>query len=99
MRLMRKTFIHSYARSHVGKKALMAASGLVLVDLAQDVLHHLNEPAAVVYDLVGDRSAAQIAEAFAVLAEFGDSDAREATATALAGLASIGAITHWPTDD
>lgn len=28
---MRKTFIHSYARSHVGKKALMAASGLVLV--------------------------------------------------------------------
>jgi len=82
-----------------GFEAVWSSSGLVLVDLAQDVLHHLNEPAAVVYDLVGDRSAAQIAEAFAVLAEFSDSDARDATATALAGLASIGAITHWPAGD
>jgi hypothetical protein len=78
-----------------GFEAVWSSSGLVLVDLDKDVLHHLNEPAAVVYDLVGDRSAARIADAFADLAGVPDSDARAAVGAALSGLGAIGAIRNW----
>ncbi len=78
-----------------GFEAVWSSSGLVLVDLEKDVLHHLNQPAAVVYDLVGGRSAAEIAAAFSALGELPEAEARAAVATALASLAAIGSITGW----
>jgi hypothetical protein len=79
-----------------GFEAVWSSSGLVLVDLEKDVLHHLNQPAAVVYDLVGDRSAAEIAAAFSALAELSEAESREAVAFALASLGAIGSVTGWP---
>ena len=79
-----------------GFEAVWSSSGLVLVDLEKDVLHHLNQPAAVVYDLVGARSATEIADAFSALADLPEAEARETVASALERLAAIGSITGWP---
>jgi len=78
-----------------GFEAAWSASGLVLIDLSTDVLHHLNGPAAVVYDLVGDRTAGQICDAYATLAEVPREEAWELVGTALNELTQIKAVA-WP---
>lgn len=80
---------------NAGFEAAWSSSGLVLVDLATDVLHHLNAPAAVVYELIGGRSARELADAYAALAEVSDSDAQKVVKVALDHLAEIGAVAGW----
>jgi hypothetical protein len=75
-----------------GFEAVWSSSGMMLVDLASDVLHHLNPPAAVVYDLVGERTVAELVSAYAVLAEVPDAEAREIVTVALECLTGIGAV-------
>jgi len=79
-----------------GFEAVWSSSGLVLVDLGTDVLHHLNGPAAVVYDLVGGRSLDELIDAFAALADEDRPTASSAVTAALDALAEIGAIAGWP---
>jgi len=79
-----------------GFEAVWSSSGLVLVDLGTDVLHHLNGPAAVVYDLVGGRSLDDLIDAFAALADEDHPTASSAVTAALDALAEIGAIAGWP---
>lgn len=78
-----------------GFEEAWSSSGLVLVDLESDVLHHLNAPAAVVLELVGDRSFAEIVEAYAALSDGDRGTASDAVRVALDGLAEIGAIDGW----
>jgi len=75
-----------------GFEAVWSSTGLVLVDQATDVLHHLNAPAAVVYDLLGERTVAELAAAYAALAEVSEAEAQEVVTQALGGLAAIGAV-------
>lgn len=79
-----------------GFEAVWSSSGLVLVDLGTDVLHHLNGPAAVVYELVGDRSLDDLIDAFAALADEDRATASSAVTAALDALAEIGAVVGWP---
>ena len=79
-----------------GFEAVWSSSGLVLVDVGTDTLHHLNGPAAVVYELVGGRSLDELIDAFAALADEERSTRSSAVTTALDALAEIGAIAGWP---
>jgi len=79
-----------------GFEAVWSSSGLVLVDLGTDVLHHLNGPAAVVYELVGGRSLDELIDAFAALADEDRPVASSAVTAALDALADIDAIAGWP---
>jgi hypothetical protein len=79
----------------IGFEAAWSSSGLVLVDLSTDVLHHLNAPAAVVYELTGDRTLDELADSYAVLAELSTDEARTVVESALDSLAQIGAVSGW----
>ena len=88
--------VEEHPAKAAGFEAAWSSSGLVLVDLATDVLHHLNAPAAVVYELVGDRSTTELSEMYGALAEVGADDAQKVVNVALRSLAEIGAVTGWP---
>jgi hypothetical protein len=79
----------------IGFEAAWSSSGLVLVDLSTDVLHHLNAPAAVVYELTGDRTLDELADSYAALAELSTNEARTVVESALDSLAQIGAVSGW----
>lgn len=89
---------HDDPREHPSKspgfEAAWSSSGLVLVDLGTDVLHHLNGPAAVVYELVGERTVDHIVESYAALAGLEKSDAEPVVDAALDRLVEIGSITR-----
>jgi hypothetical protein len=81
-----------------GFEAAWSSSGLVLVNLATDVLHHLNAPAGVVYELIGDRSVQELVDSYAALAEVDAAAVRGVVEAALDSLAEIGAVIGWPSN-
>jgi len=76
-----------------GFEAVWSASGLVLVNLSTDMLHHLNGPAAVVYELVDTRSLAELVDTYSALAGISGAAAEEVVETALESLRGIDAVT------